>query len=104
MRQPSRVRTVAGSQLQSTQGDPKDRVKFDYPAYQSAGHGVTRAPRGKAFPGWEEYVKLRAKREARRFQKREPPGLHHSRGRANNASAACTIKCQLRDKRQDPYL
>jgi len=104
MRQPSRVRTVAGSQLQSTQGDPKDRVKFDYPAYQSAGHGDSRAPREKAFLAKELRVNLRARREARRLQKREPPGLHHSHGRVNHASVACTIKCQLRDKRQDPYL
>jgi hypothetical protein len=82
-----RLRIRAESGLWLNRSRSRHRVtprsgQIDYPEYQSAGHGVTRAPRGKAFPGWEEYVKLRARREARRFQKREPPGLHNSRGRA----------------------
>ena len=41
---------------------------------------ITRAPRGKALFARGERENLRARREARRFQKREPPGLQKAVG------------------------
>jgi len=74
---------------------------MDYPEYSSAGHGSTRAPREKA-----------ASQEADRklpCQAGGAPVPEAGTARpfvavgAKNASAACTNKRPLRDKRQDSY-
>jgi hypothetical protein len=99
---PSRVKTAVDSTPRSAHGGPKETGQIDYHEYQSAGLGGARAPR-------------RRFSHQRENAKNSGPGGRHDGSRSGNrpaflkpwarktASAACTIKCHLRDKRQDPY-